>query len=186
MCRTFSPYKIRGEYFSLCASTQIKISASHLCLFRDITYWSEQKHRLLLQSKKQEEHHLWRHHGDMGEIWEGWKKSPPCRKPFIQRRYKRRWERWGIFLQNLQICKKLAWFLKILVKHVAILIKLYHSLNTGAVQFWLYYFTKSTTLVTKLVDFGHQTRRVCKIILSEPHRNSVLTMLQFSLNNAIA
>ena len=38
MCRTFSPYKIRGEYFSLCASTQIKISASHLCLFRDITY----------------------------------------------------------------------------------------------------------------------------------------------------
>ena len=39
---------------------------------------------------------------------------------------------------------------------------------------------------TKLVDFGHQTRRVCKIILSEPHRNSVLTMLQFSLNNAIA
>ena len=81
MCRTFSPYKIRGEYFSLCASTQIKISASHLCLFRDITYWSEQKHRLLSQSKKQEEHHLWRHHGDMGGLWEGWKKSLPCSSP---------------------------------------------------------------------------------------------------------
>ncbi len=39
MCRTYSPYKIQGDYFSLCASTQIKISTSNLRLLRAITYF---------------------------------------------------------------------------------------------------------------------------------------------------
>ena len=32
MCRTFSPYKMKGIYFSLGASTQIKMATSHLWL----------------------------------------------------------------------------------------------------------------------------------------------------------
>ncbi len=39
MCRTYSPYKIRGWCFSLNASIQIKISTSHLVSFRAFTYF---------------------------------------------------------------------------------------------------------------------------------------------------
>ena len=39
MYRTFSPYKIQGEYFPSWASSRAKISTSHLSLLRDITYF---------------------------------------------------------------------------------------------------------------------------------------------------
>ena len=50
MCRTYSPYTIKGNYFSLRASSQIKISTSNLCLLaepshtfvsKNIALWAE-------------------------------------------------------------------------------------------------------------------------------------------------
>ena len=46
MWRTCSPGKIRGAYFSLCASTQIKIHTSHLGLLQRRHIQREQKQRL--------------------------------------------------------------------------------------------------------------------------------------------
>ena len=50
MCRafqpfTFQPFMMQGIYFSLCASTQIKIHPFHLCLLQSHYIQSEQKHR---------------------------------------------------------------------------------------------------------------------------------------------
>ena len=45
MYRTYSPYKMSGIYFSLCASPQIKISTSHLCLLQSHHILREQIHR---------------------------------------------------------------------------------------------------------------------------------------------
>ena len=42
---------------------------------------------------------------------------------------------------------------------------------------------KSTSLVTKVDEFGHQSRRVWSSRLSEIHHKQVSTMLQFRLNN---
>ena len=53
MCRTCSPFTMEGIYFSLCASTQIKISTFHLRLLQSHHILCEQKPRLLSQSKKQ-------------------------------------------------------------------------------------------------------------------------------------
>ena len=64
MCRTFSPYKMKGIYFSLGASTLIKIATSHLWLLGEPSHTSlqakrrkrrarEQKHQLLSKLKKQ-------------------------------------------------------------------------------------------------------------------------------------
>ena len=38
-------------------------------------------------------------------------------------------------------------------------------------------------MVTKVDEFGDQSRRLCKIVQSKLHRNFVSTMLQFSLNS---
>ena len=56
MCRTFSPYKMKGIYFSLCASTQIKIYPFHLCLFQSHHILREQKHRFLRNLKNKYNH----------------------------------------------------------------------------------------------------------------------------------
>ena len=64
MCRTFGPYKMKGIYFSLGASTQIKMATSHLWLLGEPSHTSlqakrrkrracEQKHQLLSKLKKQ-------------------------------------------------------------------------------------------------------------------------------------
>jgi hypothetical protein len=45
MCRAFQPFTMQGIYFSLCASTQIKIHPFHLCLLQSHYIQSEQKHR---------------------------------------------------------------------------------------------------------------------------------------------
>ena len=48
----FSPYKMRGGYFSSCASTRTKISTSHLGLLQRPHILREQKHRLFKPKKQ--------------------------------------------------------------------------------------------------------------------------------------
>ncbi len=43
MCRAFQPFTMQGIYFSLCASTQIKISPFHLSLLQSHHIPREQK-----------------------------------------------------------------------------------------------------------------------------------------------
>lgn len=52
MCLTFSPYKLKGIYFSLGASTQIKIPTFHLGLLQRHHILREQKHRLFKPKKQ--------------------------------------------------------------------------------------------------------------------------------------
>ena len=50
MYRAFQPFAMQGIYFSLCASTQIKIYSFHLCLLQSHHILREQKPRF---AKKQ-------------------------------------------------------------------------------------------------------------------------------------
>ena len=70
MGRTISPYKIQGNYFSLWASSQIKISPLHLCLLQSHHILREQKHRLFKPKKQPLPGHM-SPIGPMGRIGNG-------------------------------------------------------------------------------------------------------------------
>ena len=59
MCRTNCPCKIQGNYFSLWASSQIKMSTSLLCLLQSHHILREQKHRLFKPKKQPLPDPLW-------------------------------------------------------------------------------------------------------------------------------